>query len=231
MLDELTPAKVAAEKATIEGTMGAKAKQAGLIARTTDLDGANRASRNTLLQMEVTDRKRLGELYDSYLSVVNDEQMPDAAKEKKLAPITNAIQAIKAKSAPAGAGRNPELDTEKVTEKRMNQDSTTTKIERTQRRKAGGIQEPESGDPVLAEARAAIAAGADYGKVEARLQKMGKSLNGAAPGGQAKAAPQEQTRKDPISGSELTRKEWDKKYGKGDFDNLYRKGEDSLKAF
>lgn len=151
VLAELTPAKVAAEKAIIEGTMGAKAKQAGLMARASDLDGANRASRNELLQLELKDRKRLGELYDEYLAVVNDEAMPDTAKQKKLAPITNAIGAIKMKSAPAGAGRNPEFDTEKVIEEKTNPDGTTTKVERVQKRLPGNMPaRDEVTDPIKA---------------------------------------------------------------------------------
>ena len=85
---------------------------------------------------------------------------------------------------------------------------------------------------MLAQARAAIAAGADPAKVEERLQKMGKSLGGNTTGS-APSAALEPTRKDPISGEALTQRAWDKKYGKGDFknQNLYRPGEDSLKAF
>lgn len=39
------------------------------------------------------------------------------------------------------------------------------------------------------------------------------------------------TRKDPLTGQELSRAEWDRKFGRGDFDKTYGKGEPSLKAF
>lgn len=39
------------------------------------------------------------------------------------------------------------------------------------------------------------------------------------------------TRKDPITGEELTQGTWDRKYGKGDFNRLYKRGEDALTGF
>lgn len=181
-IEALTPAKIAAEKALLEGTMGEKAKQAGLIARATDMDAGNRAARAALLNMEVGDRKRLGKLYDDYLAVVNDEQTPDEQKAQKLRPITNAIQALKMKSSPAGAGRDPELDVATTKEFTRDQDGNVISETTTRSTRRPG-QMPErqtpSEDPVLAEARAAIARGADPAKVEERLKKMGKTLQPA----------------------------------------------------
>ncbi len=56
----------------------------------------------------------------------------------------------------------------------------------------------------------------------ARAAKTGGSKDGGAPTA---------TRKDPITNQELTEREWDRKYGRGDFKKLYRPGEDAIRPF
>ena len=69
-----------------------------------------------------------------------------------------------------------EHDTEKVTTEKMNDDGTTTKTERTQKRKAGlinsGASAPSEAD-IYAQAQAAIAGGAPADAVNKRLQELG----------------------------------------------------------
>ena len=176
--------------------------------------------------------KKLDGLYEDMGKVLSDPSINDAERTKKMADIEKQITLMKARAGGgSGSARNPELDTRQVIEETDEDGRKTTKVVDTTRRLPGNMPERAQQDPVLAEAQAAIAKGADPAKVEARLQKMGKSLNAGAAPAAAPQAPAEPTRKDPISGEPLTRRAWDRKYGRGDFDNLYRKGEDSLKSF
>jgi hypothetical protein len=70
-----------------------------------------------------------------------------------------------------------------------------------------------AGDPIKAAMDAAR---------QAKGQKQGEALT---------SSQGLQTRKDPLSGLELTEREWDKKYGRGDFKKLYAPGEPMLKAW
>lgn len=133
---ELTAAIVARENAMLKGTMAAKAKAAGMLASAADLGGGIRAKQAELLSMDIADKKRMGKLYDDYLAVTKDSALSDEQKAAKLKPISNAISALKAKNG-IGSQRDPELDTQTVTEVRMNADGTTTKTTRKEVRKAG----------------------------------------------------------------------------------------------
>ena len=82
------------------------------------------------------------------------------------------------------------------------------------------------------QARAAVAAGADINKVNERLKAAGQpplSAQGSAAGKQeAASAP---TRKDPLSGQALTEREWDRKFGRGDFKKDAGDGLPSMRPF
>lgn len=223
VLEGLTPAKIAAEKQTIEGTMGVKAKAAGLMARAQDMGGALRAAQTELVNMEVSDRKRLNTLYDEYLAITSDVKLTEQEKATKLVPIANAIQAVKAKSGKTTA-RDPELDTETITEEKLNPDGSVTKVQRKQVRRPGAGGGPQSPYP---EGTRLQRDGVMY------VVKDGVPVaEGAAQGGGGNDVP---TRKDPITGRMLTEREWDKKFGRGDFrtqpKSLYAPGEDALKPF
>ncbi|MBZ4266113.1 hypothetical protein LAJ59_20260, partial [Streptococcus pneumoniae] len=81
---------------------------------------------------------------------------------------------IKSKTGQGGAGRDPELDTETITEERMNPDGTTTKVQRKQVRRPGGGGSDAAGKPsteadAQAQAAAAIKAGAKREDVAALM--------------------------------------------------------------
>ena len=88
------------------------------------------------------------------------------------------------------------------------------------------------GASLVDQARAAVAAGADINKVNERLKAAGHpplSAQGGAAGKQEAAnAP---TRKDPLSGQALTEREWDKKFGRGDFKKDAGDGLPSMRPF
>jgi hypothetical protein len=91
------------------------------------------------------------------------------------------------------------------------------------------VDDAQGGAGSLADqARAAVAAGADINKVNERLKAAGQPPLTAADGA-AKLA--ERTRKNPITGQELTEREWDKKFGKGDFKKDATDGLPSIRAF
>lgn len=88
------------------------------------------------------------------------------------------------------------------------------------------------GASLVDQARAAVADGADINKVNERLKAAGHpplSAQGGAAGKQEAAnAP---TRKDPLSGQALTEREWDKKFGRGDFKKDAGDGLPSMRPF
>ena len=149
---ELTAATVLREKAILTGTMNEKAKAAGLLARATDLGGGVRALQADLLRMDIGDKKRLGTLYDDYLKITNSD-LPDADKAKKLAPITNAIAALKSKNGVggpgAGKGAGAEYDLVKIKEEETLPGGGTRTTERTEKRKAGAGGEAATEDPFM----------------------------------------------------------------------------------
>ncbi len=130
---ELTAATVAREKAILTGTMNEKAKAAGLMARATDLNGGERAARTALVNMELSDKRRLGQLYDDYLKITNSN-LPEAEKAKQLAPISNAITTLKAKNGVGGAGKQDygyqetETETDPLTGKEITKTKTRTPL-------------------------------------------------------------------------------------------------------
>ena len=130
-------AKVDAELAELNGTMGAKAKAAGMMARASDLNGGERAARTALLNMDVKDKQRLGDLYDKFTAISNDASLTDDQKAMALKPVSTSIQAIKAKNGAGGPARDPELDTETIVDEKLNPDGTTTKTTRKQVRRPG----------------------------------------------------------------------------------------------
>ena len=136
ILKELTPAKIAAEKQELDALMGVKAKAAGMIARATDLGGAERAVRTELASLELADKKRLGKLYDDFLAVNADTTLTPQQRAAKLTPIAAGIQAIKSKNG-GGSARDPELDTETIVNKTINPDGSETSTTRKQVRRPG----------------------------------------------------------------------------------------------
>ena len=148
------------------------------------------------------DRKRLNDLYDTAQVVLADKSLADDERKQKMGSLMQQAALIKSKNAAPG-GRDPELDTQTVTEEKMNPDGTTIKTVRKEVRRPGE-ERAQAEDPMKAAMDAA-----------------------RAKSGGVKAVP---TRRDPISGSELSEAQWDKKFGRGDF-KRYSDGLPSIKAF
>lgn len=122
----------------------ALASREAALARARDTGGGLRAVQTESAQLDVKDKKRLGDLYDQQAAILNSD-LDDATKQVKLKPIQTQIQSIKSKNAPLGA-RDPELDTQTVvTEVVDPATGVTTKTTRKEVRKpTGGV----SADPL-----------------------------------------------------------------------------------
>lgn len=115
------------------------------------IESADSVARAELVRMEIGDRKRLGGLYDELARLDGDTTMPEKDKAAKVRAVTGQIMAIRGKNGQGGGG---ETDTVKITDEKMNADGSTTKTERTEKRRAG--QGGGSGqDPLLADMEAA----------------------------------------------------------------------------
>lgn len=119
-----------------------KAKRA--LALAGHIESAASSAQAELARLQAQDLKRLGTEYDKYIAIQNDPKLNDDEKAARLKPIVTTITAIKSKTGQGGAGRDPELDTETITEERMNPDGTTTKVQRKQVRRPGGA-DPKPG--------------------------------------------------------------------------------------
>lgn len=156
------------------------------------------------------DMERLDTIYTDMATAVGSKVLTDEGRAKTLADLERQAYLIKAKRSPT-TGRDPELDTQTVVQETTDEAGNTTKTTRKEVRRPGGVEKPTSSDPIKAAMDAARAA-----------------RNG---GGAAASSGGPMTRKDPITGAELTEQEWDRKFGRGDFKKLYKSGEDSLKSF
>lgn len=178
-----------ATKAAGSDTDMLKAKRA--LALAGHIESAASSAQAALARLQADDLKRLGGEYDKYIAIQNDPKLSDDEKAKRLKPIVTTITAIKSKTG-QGGGRDPELDTETITEERMNPDGTTTKVQRKQVRRPGGGAEapgkPATEADAQAQAAAAIKAGAKREAVEAMMKGWGYAMPGGAPAPAAKPA-------------------------------------------
>ena len=161
---------VAAQVASLKASANASKTNAGLLATQTDS-----------AKLDIADKKRLSKLYDDAAAALSDPKLTDDERGKKVAGFMTQASLIKSKNAPGGT-RDPELDTQTVTEERQNEDGSTTKTTRKEvRRPGGGAGKPNMTEAQAhAEAAAAIAQGAPADAVNARLQGMGFKPVGAA---------------------------------------------------
>ena len=161
---------VAAQVASLKASANASNTNAGLLATQTDS-----------AKLDIADKERLGKLYDEANEALTDPKLTDDERGKKVATILQQATIIKSKNAPAAA-RDPELDTQTITEERQNEDGSTTKTTRKEVRRPGasGGKPNMTEEQAHAEASAAIARGAPADAVNARLQGMGFKPVGAA---------------------------------------------------
>lgn len=90
------------------------------------------------------DKKRLGDLYDELTATLYDTDLKDDERAKTMAKINTQIVAIKAKNG-QGTGRDPELDTQTVVEKKTDEkgnETTTTRKEVRRPGQGGGDKAP-----------------------------------------------------------------------------------------
>jgi len=119
------------------------------VAQATHVDSAASQAQAELARMEIKDRQRLGQLYDALAGLEADTQTAPDEKREQARSVMSQITAIKSKNAPAGQ-RDPELDTEKVTEEITMPDGSVRKVERKQVRRPGAAKSDASGsdDPL-----------------------------------------------------------------------------------
>ena len=180
-------ARVAAENALVNGTAPAKLQAA--VAQAT-----------ALLPIEI---KRAYALADAAGSASErHRQQPGAELEAKLAIVEKTLGRKLTEQEQLGLlglakARDPELDTQTVTEEKMNPDGTTTKVTRKEVRRAGasGGDRPSESD-AHAQAEAAIKAGANADAVNKVLAERGYKPLGGATKSDAKEQTKEQPKED-----------------------------------
>lgn len=126
-LTELTPAEVAAQNQVTEGTTESAVKREGLLAEARAKAGAKYREPRQDSSAEIANK----------VAAIEQVLGRKLSEDEKLA----ALGLVK--------GRDPELDTETITEERMGDDGTVTKTQRKQVRKPGqGGAPAPSGDPI-----------------------------------------------------------------------------------
>lgn len=88
-----------------------------------------------------------------------------------------------------------------------------------------------AGIKMTSDVDASVSGAPPVGAVVGGFTFKGGNPNDKANWEQVGSNPSLPTRKDPITGEELTQGAWDRKYGKGDFKRLYKRGEDALTGF
>jgi len=205
LADPEVAARIAASKAQVAES-GARA---GLIASQTE--GA---------KLTNADKTQLNKLYSDASDILSDSTIDDAERAKRYMKVQQQIVLMKSKTGQV-AGRDPELDTQTVTTTTL--DPETGNETKTTRKE---VRRPGMATPAPAQSGAP-----PVGAVVGGFVFKGGDPNDKAswqPQGSQSSVP---TRKDPITGEELTQGAWDRKYGKGDFKRLYKRGEDALTGF
>lgn len=150
------------------------------------------ATQTTAAKMALKDQERLGKLYDAAESALADPNLSDEDRAKKVTTLMQQATMIKSKNAPAGAGRDPQLDTVTVEEEVDDGSGKKTKTTRKEVRRpgAGGGKPNMTEAQAHAEAAAAVAQGAPADAVNARLQGLGfNPLPGKKPAAAKSAEP------------------------------------------
>lgn len=120
------------------------------------------------------DKKALDKLYAEAGTILSDATIDDTERAKRYNKVSQQIVLMKSKNGQAAA-RDPELDTQTVTEEKINPDGSVTKVQRKEVRRpgaAGGDNKPPE-STAHAQAQAAISAGADPAAVNKRLVEAG----------------------------------------------------------
>ena len=148
------------------------------------------------------DKKTLDKLYNDASTILSDTTIDDAERAKRYTKVSQQIVLMKSKTGQA-AGRDPELDTQTVTEEKI--DPETGNVTKTTRKEVrrpgsgGGAAKPTEAQ-AHAEAQAAIKQGKPADAINARLVELGyKPLTAAAASAKAGGILPAKPAADPIT--------------------------------
>ena len=177
-------------------------------------------TQNEGLRLEVADKQALNSIYSKQQAVLDDPRLSDVDRQSKLLQLEQQAILIQKRAGRGGAAtKDSELDTTTTEVTKMNPDGGQVKTTTKAVRRPGNSQGGES--PYLDGAEVRDKAGNVY------VVRDGVPVPKGAANAMPKAAAP--TRRDPLTGESLKQSDWDRKFGKGDFKNLYKPGEDSIK--
>ena len=109
---------------------------------------AESRARTEGINLSNTDKKTLDKLYGEAGTILADASINDEERAKRYGKVQTQIVLMKSKNG-QGATRDPELDTQTVTEEKINPDGTTTKVVRKEVRKPGNSTGAAPGAPAV----------------------------------------------------------------------------------
>lgn len=134
---KLADPEVAARIAASRASAGASAASA-----------AESTERTEGLKLNNADKRTLDKLYSDAGTILADASITDEERAKRYGKVQTQIVLMKSKNG-QGAQRDPELDTQTVTEEKINPDGTTTKVVRKEVRRPGNGTEGAPGAPAV----------------------------------------------------------------------------------
>lgn len=134
---KLADPEVAARIAASRASAGASAANA-----------AESRARTEGINLSNADKKTLDKLYSDAGAILADAGISDEERAKRYGKVQTQIVLMKSKNGQA-PGRDPELDTQTVTEEKINPDGTTTKTVRKEVRKPGNGTGAAPGAPAV----------------------------------------------------------------------------------
>lgn len=147
---KLADPEVAARIAASRASAGASAASA-----------AESRARTEGINLSNADKKTLDKLYGDAGAILADATINDEERAKRYGKVQTQIVLMKSKNG-QGAQRDPELDTQTVTEEKINPDGTTTKTTRKEVRKPGnGAAKADGAPPVGTEVGGYVFNGGD----------------------------------------------------------------------
>jgi hypothetical protein len=211
--DAETGRKVKSANQVLEGTTDAEVKRNTAIGAAKTDEEIRRAT--ALLPLEI--KAAYAKADAAGRASAAHRQSPGAELQAKLKIVQDTLGREMTETEKLGLlglakARDPELDTEII---KTVDPATGAETTRKQVRRPGAGGAAESGDPIKAAMDAARAA------------KDGKPGDPAG----AKPGPTLPTRKDPLSGQMLNEREWDRKFGRGDFKKDNGDGLPSMRPF
>lgn len=134
---KLADPEVAARIAASRASAGASAASA-----------AESRERTEGLKLNNADKRTLDKLYADASTILTDSAITDEERAKRYGKVQTQIVLMKSKNGQTQA-RDPELDTQTVTDEKINPDGTTTKVVRKEVRKPGNSTAAAPGAPAV----------------------------------------------------------------------------------